>query len=261
MALTRLDAGLIGAFLTQIFFAERVAMSGVYVAVFALYIKVFRSKKTPVNIVNCGIFTLFILCLVAVALRDVLDFHLLRRDPQAPWLSKAHAICTTLTVLVDFLAQCILIYRCWHVYRRSTATGLLPGLLALCSCVAGLCVTISQGLMKDQFNDYSAKSWWIPLGLTWMSISLTVNVIVSGFLIIRIYQVHKETRPYRVDWSSHPANGNGDTLSWIASILLESAVFILVSQLIYLVLFTLDYAPFSIIAGPVTIIYVRDMAA
>uniref|UniRef100_A0A4Q2CZU1 Uncharacterized protein n=1 Tax=Candolleomyces aberdarensis TaxID=2316362 RepID=A0A4Q2CZU1_9AGAR len=92
------------------------------------------------------------------------------------------------------------------------------------------------------------KNWWVPLGLTTMSLSLVVNAVVSALMISRIYLVYRETKL---------ASDNTSTkLSWVASILLESAVALFFAQLVYLVLYKMEHSAFSLVAGPVTIIYV-----
>ncbi|KAJ2923730.1 hypothetical protein H1R20_g13365, partial [Candolleomyces eurysporus] len=80
-----------------------------------------------------------------------------------------------------------------------------------------------------------------------MSLSLVVNAVVSALMISRIYLVYRETKL---------ASDNASTkLSWVASILLESAIALFFAQLVYLVLYKMEHSAFSLVAGPVTIIY------
>ena len=84
-----------------------------------------------------------------------------------------------------------------------------------------------------------------------MAISLVVNAIVSALMISRIMYVRTKTAPQDRAHSK---------LSWVAAVLLESAIFLFVAQLVYLVLYKLGHAAFGLVAGPVTIIYVSSAA-
>lgn len=85
-----------------------------------------------------------------------------------------------------------------------------------------------------------------------MSLSLIVNVIVSALMIGRIYHVYKH---------KCTVDPVGRNISWVASVLLESAIPLCISQAAYLALYSLRYVAFGIISGPVTIIYVSESLA
>ncbi|RXW20194.1 hypothetical protein EST38_g5654 [Candolleomyces aberdarensis] len=107
--------------------------------------------------------------------------------------------------------------------------------------------TIVLDAVQQFFTLSISKDWWVPLGLASMSLSLVVNAVVSGLMITRIYLVYRETKS--------ASDSAGTRLSWVASILLESAIALFFAQLVYLVLFRLEHPAFSLVAGPVTIIY------
>lgn len=83
-----------------------------------------------------------------------------------------------------------------------------------------------------------------------MAISLAVNAIVSTLMIVRIYRVHRKTQSFSS--SSHRAK-----LSSVVTVLVEAALFQFSAQLVLVVLFTIDHPGFSLMVGPVTMIYVR----
>ncbi|KAJ2932932.1 hypothetical protein H1R20_g4145, partial [Candolleomyces eurysporus] len=241
MAITYPDAAFIGALLSQLFM-------GVYITVFGLYIKLLRVRKTPFAAVDYGLVTLFVLCLATIVLDAVQQFFTLMRGG-APWTARVNAATSSMSLTLDFISQIILIYRCWHVWGRNLLIGIPPSIVALTSYasqVAGLCVTIDFASVSDSFRAV-AKDWWVPLGLASMSLSLVVNAVVSALMITRIYLVYRETKS--------ASDSAGTRLSWVASILLESAIALFFAQLVYLVLYKLEHPAFSLVAGPVTIIY------
>ena len=99
----------------------------------------------------------------------------------------------------------------------------------------------------------TARDWWVPLGVTSMGLSLGVNTLVSALMISRIWYVYAQTRDGLDQAESR--------LSWIASILLESALALFAAQLLYLVLYKIEHPAFALVAGPVTIVYVRYLLA
>ncbi|KAJ3516589.1 hypothetical protein NMY22_g14169 [Coprinellus aureogranulatus] len=80
-----------------------------------------------------------------------------------------------------------------------------------------------------------------------MGLSLGVNALVSLLMISRIWYVYRQTRS--------AVENAGGRLSWVASVLLESAVALFAAQLVYLVLYKIEHDAFALVAGPVTIIY------
>ncbi|KAJ3551072.1 hypothetical protein NMY22_g20 [Coprinellus aureogranulatus] len=242
----RLDAYLIGALLMQLFF-------GLYVAIFYIYLKTARAKRSHPTAVEAGTILLFVLCLTAVVIDDIVYFLMLRRGSQTiPWLAPVNAAASSLSVIADFVSQAILIYRCWNVYGRSLSIGVVPAVFALASLVTGLCVTVGQGTPPTA--GFTGQIWWIPLGIPSMAISLAVNAIVSSLIIIRIYRVHRATKSFSVN--SHRAK-----LLWVVSVLVEAALFQFSAQLVLVVLFTIDHPGFSLMVGPVTMIYGMNCTA
>ncbi|KAF6755007.1 hypothetical protein DFP72DRAFT_898225 [Ephemerocybe angulata] len=236
----RLDAYFIGALLMQLFF-------GLYVAVFCFYLKIIRVRKSSLTIVDFATILLFILCLSAVVTDDMVYFLMLRREPgAAPWLAKLNATASSLSVVADFVSQMVVIYRCWQVFGRRLSVGVVPTLCASASLITGLCVTGGQGTPPTA--GFTGKIWWIPLGIPSMAISLAVNALVSILMILRIYLVHRRSKSFGFSMQ-------GSKLLWTASVLVEAALFQFAAQLVLVVLFTMDHPAFSLMVGPVTIIY------
>lgn len=126
--------------------------------------------------------------------------------------------------------------------------ALLTLLAEFANSVCGLTVTIDLATILNAFVR-TAKDWWVPLGTAAMTLSLVVNALVSTLMISRIWYVYRQ--------STSTVENAGGRLSWVASVLLESAIALFIAQLIYLVLYKLEHDAFALVAGPVTIIYVR----
>jgi hypothetical protein len=83
-----------------------------------------------------------------------------------------------------------------------------------------------------------------------MGLSLGVNTMVSALMISRIWYVYNQSKASLDQAESR--------LSWVASILLESAIALFAAQLVYLVLYKIGHPAFALVAGPVTIVYVSS---
>lgn len=92
------------------------------------------------------------------------------------------------------------------------------------------------------------------MGTASIGLSLIVSVVVSAIMIGRIMHVYRNARTSFGGLS--PSSSTGHRLSWIASVLLEAAIPLSFAQLVFLVLFAVEYPAFSLVGGPVTIIYV-----
>ena len=106
--------------------------------------------------------------------------------------------------------------------------------------VCGLIVTIDLARYVDTHGQ-SRPRWWQPLGTSAMALSLGVNALVSTLMISRIRYVYVQTKSS----GEHSVN----RLSWLISVLVESAVALFVAQLIYLVLYALKHDAFLLVAG------------
>lgn len=74
--------------------------------------------------------------------------------------------------------------------------------------------------------------WYTQLGTTSFSISLATNTIVTAILILRLVMVHREVRKIVV--------GRNHYLVEIVAMLIESGALTFISQLIWVVLFSLQ---------------------
>ncbi|RXW20207.1 hypothetical protein EST38_g5661 [Candolleomyces aberdarensis] len=257
MAITYPDAAFIGVILTELFF-------GFYVAVFCLYARLTRGKR--LSLVDYGVFALFGLSVVTIVLDALQQFFTLMRGG-ALWSAKVNATTSVISITLDFLSQLILrrlsdssllesleqVNPGWPlpsyryvgvIWRAFLSFGFSP--LADRPQVTGLVVTID---MASVFNSYEiiAKGWWVPLGAACMGLSLAVKVIFTALILAKIHSDRQG--------ANSAVNPSGGAISKAASILLQSAVLALVAQLVYLTLYKTENPGFSLVAGPVTVIY------
>ncbi|KAF8889852.1 hypothetical protein BD779DRAFT_306301 [Infundibulicybe gibba] len=142
--------------------------------------------------------------------------------------------------IVDFLAQAILIYHCWIVWRKNLLVVFVPGFLALAAlggefALVGLLGTVGP----DGANSILGR--FLPTGITAFSFSLAVNALTSCLILNRMW-VAQERAP-------------SPTIQLIASITMESGIIIVFTQLIWVVLFSLQHPAFALVEGPIIQIY------
>ncbi|TEB31729.1 hypothetical protein FA13DRAFT_1791472 [Coprinellus micaceus] len=212
MAIDYPEAAFVGTFLEYGFL-------GAYAIVFGLYVQNLRKSKASLRVVDYGLVTLFMLCLVTVILDSCQQFQTIFHG-EASWTGKANAVTSTFSITLDFISQVILIYRCWIVWGSRVWVIALPALLAVTSWVTGLCVTIDLA---------SSMNSWRQVVHEW---------------ILYVYRASRGV--------SHQS---AKRASWAASVFLESAIALFFAQLVYLVLYKIGHPAFALVAGPVTVIY------
>ena len=101
----------------------------------------------------------------------------------------------------------------------------------------------------------AAIELYFSLVLSFFSLSLAENALVTGLLIFKILTVYRDIRELerRIGYT----NGLGREVVRIMTILLESGVITIMAQLVQTVMFKLDNTSYPIIGGPVIQIYVR----
>ena len=89
--------------------------------------------------------------------------------------------------------------------------------------------------------------WYLPTVLSFFSLSLVVNALLTSLIISKILSVYRETR----------TQGMGRDLVPVISILIESGMITLAVQLVQTVMFKFDDTAYAIIHGLVVMLYVR----
>ncbi|TEB31704.1 hypothetical protein FA13DRAFT_1791460 [Coprinellus micaceus] len=220
---------------------------GLYTVVFGLYVKLVMNRKSSgLKGLDWAIGSLFLVTGVTVILDSIQEFHNLRRGESrkaVPWLSAVNTTTSVTMVTLDFVAQLVLIYRCWVVWNKNVWVAIPPVLIAVASAACGLAASISIGVTTGD-----DLAWWVSAGSSWTILSLIANGVVSGLMIKRIYSIHQATKGVLFH------SGRLD-LAWVTTMLIESAVVLFVGQLVFVVLYRMNHPGWFIIALPVTCLY------
>ncbi|KAF8808529.1 hypothetical protein BYT27DRAFT_7337756 [Phlegmacium glaucopus] len=243
--LTALEATFIGTVLEGLTY-------GLYCVLFVLYIQVHtRRKRVDRTLLIYPLSTLFVLCTAFFVLDFVEEFLTIMRGQRRQSLVWRLNITTTaIFSFIDFIAQGVLIYRCWVVWNRQVLVIVVPFVLSIISLATSLTLVgelVIIGKTK-QFSDTPA--WFTPVGTLSFSLSLAVNAIFTSLLVFKII---KASLAFRRSCVRNP-RGKNDFLPLI-SMLIESGVVLFVVQLLWVVFFSLDSNAFYLLSGPVPMIY------
>ncbi|KDR77496.1 hypothetical protein GALMADRAFT_138599 [Galerina marginata CBS 339.88] len=149
---------------------------------------------------------------------------------------------------IDVISQGVLIYRCWIMWDRNRLFIILPSILAITSFALAITLSIQTGISGAG----AFPNWFFKLGVGSFSISLCVNAVVTSLLVLKIVRLHRELA------SGGPRTRGMYELRPLISIIIESGMFTLVAQTLWVVFVQLesDGNPgFGAIIGPTTMIY------
>jgi hypothetical protein len=125
-------------------------------------------------------------------------------------------------------------------------------------------LVISVTNLADYPSTYASQSQaaselYLSLTLTFFSLSLAENVLVTGLIIFKILTIYRDIQGLqnRVGYAS----GLGRDITPIISILIESGVLTLVAQLVQMLSFKFDSTVYSVIGGIVVMIFVRGFSS
>lgn len=201
---------------------------------------------------NYPIVALFVLCTVFFPLDFTQQFiTIFRGGPQqtVPW--DLNLASSTIYSLVDFISQSVLIYRCWVMWGHQVSIILLPSMLALTSLATSLGLVAELSLLQNDLLNPNIPTWFFPMGVASFSLSLTVNTIVTGLLVLKLILLHREVT------NALPTSSirRGNELLPIISLLVESGMFTFMGQLVWVVLFRLQNTGLNSVGSPITMIY------
>jgi hypothetical protein len=174
-----------------------------------------------------------------------------------------------LIILTDFIADLILIYRCWLLWSRNYWVIILPTLIstaslgeALMTMAASWC-SLTTVLVSACFSavfyfelrinpNSPIPPSLVPLGVAAFSLPLGTSVIVTTLICARIWYLSpRKARDMR---SAQFPTGTGQA---IIKIVVESGILYLAVQLILVVLFAIGHPALDIVAVIAVQIYVR----
>ncbi|KAI0716740.1 hypothetical protein C8Q76DRAFT_591603, partial [Earliella scabrosa] len=149
----------------------------------------------------------------------------------------------------DLLGNLILIYRCWIIWGRNYWIVGLPTLTAIAgfSCVAGVAHLV---ITKDPTSPLPPPAI-IPLGLATYSLPLATNVITTGLIVGKLRWMLHSTVLVGGRSTGIFQRGYG-AVQRAAGIFIESGVLYLITQLILVVLFSIDH-PANLIVSEIAV--------
>ncbi|KAF8881460.1 hypothetical protein BD779DRAFT_1011820 [Infundibulicybe gibba] len=239
---TGLSAVTIGTILECVFY-------GAYVVLFVLYLVLQRRNNRgfdqPLTLAHI---LLFVLCTITFFLDIPSGYMLLVPDARgAPDTARKLTLgSVSVFAIIDFLAQMILLYRCWIIWGKRWVVVIIPGSLALLTLGGGFALA---GLFNSPLwgtNPAKVDHLFILTGTATNSVSLTVNALTTLLIVTRIVLTSREIRSALGSNSHH-------SLRIATALLIESGLLILAFQLVYVILFGQD--SFNIISAPTPQIY------
>jgi len=208
---------------------------GLYSGIFAMYLQHHGSQQSTSekakNILFYALWVLYTLS-AATSIMDMLGYFWVPEiDIEA--LYHLQILQYTVFACCDFIAQFILIYRCWIIWGYSIRVVIVPSLLAF----AFLAIWIASGtapvfIAQDQLY---TTDWDYILNVTGVALSMTVNALVTGLIVFRILKVFRQVKTSTPNDQSLRATGGSRLLRRVIFVLIESGLALFLVQLARLV--------------------------
>ena len=137
-------------------------------------------------------------------------------------------------------------------FIRQASLLWLSATISMGHAATSLTLVVQLSLFRNDLQNVNPPTWFFPMGVASFSLSLTVNTIVTGLLVLKLVLLHREIRHSLPDSSTH----KGYDLLPVISVLIESGMFTFIGQLVWVVLFRLQSPGFNAVGSPITMIYV-----
>jgi len=231
-ALTTNEAVFLGTVLEGFFY-------GIYCLAFILYLNLRDPKRHATNLIY-PLAGMFILCTSLMCIDFTQQFLNLFRKTAAnrPLRVTLNDVTSTIYVFVDTISQCVLIYRCWVMWGRNQWLLIVPSFLTFTSFATGitLVIVISRKVVPDWVTQFYVASF---------SISLAVNSVVTGLLILKLVLMLRESS----------FGSTKFTLRRLIPLIFETGLLTFIGQLTWVVLIKLGNPGLNTIFAPLTMIY------
>jgi len=208
---------------------------GLYSGIFAMYLQHYGSLQQSTdkarNILFYALWMLYALsAAIMIVDTNILEFWW----PDAANIETEYHLTilqVTIFACCDFIAQSILIYRCWIVWGYNIHVVIVPSLLAFTFLALWIASgTAPLSIIQGQFYDLA---WSNILAQTGLTLSITVNALVTGLIVFRIFKVFKEVKTSTLD--DQILGVTGGSLQRVIFILIESGMALFSIQLARLV--------------------------
>jgi len=229
-----------GLIITPEFFSDYLAIClegllyGLYCGIFAMYLQYHASIEGTKNMLP-----FYPLCVLYLLSTGLIVFDIvLSLVTGLGLLNVGSTVIYRLTIVedtlfgcCDFIAQSILIYRCWIVWRQNIRVVIIPSILAIAFLATWIANITAVSIDQRQIT---ITNWGDTLIITGLVISMTVNALVTGLIVFRIFKVFQEVKAAS-DKVLLSVTG-GSKLRSIIFIIIESGMALLSIQLTGLVI-------------------------
>jgi len=135
---------------------------------------------------------------------------------------------TALFGCCDFIAQCILIHRCWIVYGQNIRVIIIPSILAFAYLVMWEASNGAGFIVQNQIDE---TVWGLRLVLTSLITSMTVNALVTGLIVFKIFKVFRNVKSVTTLEDKSWGITDGNKLHAVTFIIIESGMALFAIQL------------------------------
>ncbi|KAF8881464.1 hypothetical protein BD779DRAFT_1675414 [Infundibulicybe gibba] len=241
MAFTRLDAQALGTVFECVFY-------GAYVVLFILYLVLqHRHNRGFGEPLTLAQILLFSFCTISFCLDIPAAYLIVVPSAKNSNISdKLNLGSITMFATVDYLAQMILLYRCWIIWGRRWIVVAVPGFLALVSLGGGLALAGLDNSPLWSTDQEKILRIFKLTGITAYSISLSVNAITTSLIVTKIILTSRKVRPV-LGLNSRRA------LRITTAMTIESGLLMFALQLIVVALFARE--AFAVISSPIVQIF------
>ncbi|KAF8999653.1 hypothetical protein BDQ17DRAFT_1328182 [Cyathus striatus] len=201
-----------------------------------------KERKFQFGITQIASTILFLLCTVAVIVNLWGTYEEMTGSQQFTEQDNLEFAYTMSYALIDFVAQSILLYRCWIIWDKKYFLIIFPGLLAIGSLAGIIGDIIIPNIDPDNFIAEP------DLAMFSYSSSLAVNALVTGLIVSRIWFLTSQITALSPHASNRPYNV-------IIAMLLESGALVLLAQICWLVLYIHSNNGYDIVSGAISQIY------
>ncbi|KAF8869131.1 hypothetical protein BD779DRAFT_781637 [Infundibulicybe gibba] len=150
--------------------------------------------------------------------------------------------------VIDFLAQMILLYRCWIIWGRRLIVVAIPGFLALVSLAGGFALAGLENSPLWDTDPDKTGFFYQTIGIMTYTISLAVNALATSLIVTKILLTSREVRSVLGSDSHRP-------FRIVTAMLIESGLLTFAFQLVFVVLFSIQHPAQDLISFPIAQIY------
>ncbi|KAF8800726.1 hypothetical protein BYT27DRAFT_7116760, partial [Phlegmacium glaucopus] len=203
---------------------------GLYSGIFVMYLQdhwVSRggSNKTN-NIVFYALCALYVLSVVTIVVDITVFIYSVSHNSIGNNNHPFFYAFSTVFGCCDFIAQSVLIYRCWIVWGCNIRVVIIPSILAF----TFLGTTGSQYILSGEVVEADWGNW---LGVASLAMSMTVNALVTGLIIFKIFKMYREVKSASDDQTLGATGGS--KFRTVIFVLIESGMVLFSIQLVRLV--------------------------